>query len=130
MKKIVLTFCSVLLLITNFSFAQTYLKQQGTVKQLYVKDKPFLILGGELGNSSSSNNEYMNKIWPKIKSMNLNTILAPVYWELIEPEEGKFDFNLVDSLIYNARKNDIGQPDGQQRRHAAPFRNPLTHHKK
>ena len=107
MKKIALTFCSVLLLITNFSFAQTYLKQQGTVKQLYVKDKPFLILGGELGNSSSSNNEYMNKIWPKIKSMNLNTILAPVYWELIEPEEGKFDFNLVDSLIYNARKNDM-----------------------
>jgi beta-galactosidase GanA len=31
----------------------------------------------------------------------------PVYWELIEPQEGKFDFTLVDSLIFSARKNDM-----------------------
>jgi hypothetical protein len=35
--------------------------------------------------------------------MNLNTVIAPVYWELMEPIEGQFDFSLVDSLIKNAR---------------------------
>jgi beta-galactosidase GanA len=35
--------------------------------------------------------------------MNLNTIITPVYWELIEPVEGKYDFSSVDSLIKNAR---------------------------
>ena len=39
--------------------------------------------------------------------MNLNTILAPVYWELMEPAEGKFDFTLVDSLINTSRKNGL-----------------------
>ncbi|HEX3166393.1 MAG TPA: DUF5597 domain-containing protein [Chitinophagaceae bacterium] len=79
------------------------LVKNGNAFQLLVDNKPFLILGGELGNSSASSNEYMRPIWPKLKQMNLNTVIAPVYWELMEPSEGKFDFMLVDSLITNAR---------------------------
>jgi len=73
--------------------------------QLLVDDQPYLIFGGELGNSSASSDEYMRPIWPKLKAMNLNTVIAPVYWELIEPAEGKFDFSLLDSLGKNARLN-------------------------
>ena len=83
----------------NFSTIP-HLKRQGTATQLIVHDKPFLMLGGELGNSSASDLEYMALIWPKLKAMHLNTILVPFYWEFIEPQEGKFDFTLVDSLIY------------------------------
>ena len=79
------------------------LLKNGNYVQLLVDNKPFLVLGGELGNSSASSNEYMRPIWPKLKEMNLNTVIAPVYWELMEPVEGKFDFILVDSLIENAR---------------------------
>src|SRR5678809_344267 len=79
------------------------LLKNGNYVQLLVDNKPFLVLGGELGNSSASSNEYMRPIWPKLKQMNLNTVIAPVYWELMEPSEGKFDFMLVDSLITNAR---------------------------
>ncbi len=79
-------------------------RNQNTV-QLIVHNKPHLILGGELGNSSASSNEYMRPIWPKLKQMNLNTVIAPVYWELMEPTEGQFNFSLVDSLIENARTN-------------------------
>ena len=60
-----------------------------------------------MGNSSASNMEYMDSIWPKLRKMNLNTVIAPVYWELMEPAEGKFDFKLVDYLISNARKNNF-----------------------
>ncbi|HEU4386836.1 MAG TPA: DUF5597 domain-containing protein [Blastocatellia bacterium] len=84
-----------------------YLRKHGTATQLVVDGKPFLMLGGELGNSSSSSLEYMRPIWPKLASLNLNTVLVPVYWELIEPAEGRFDFSLVDGLIQDARKHQL-----------------------
>src|SRR6266851_4745202 len=84
-----------------------HLRQQGTAIQLIVDDKPFLVLAGELGNSTSSSLEYMRPIWPKLASLNLNTVLIPVYWELMEPAEGKFDFTLVDGLIQEARKHKL-----------------------
>lgn len=84
-----------------------YLRQQGTATQLVVDDKPFLVLAGELGNSTSSSLEYMRPIWPKLASLNLNTVLIPIYWELMEPTEGKFDFTLIDGLIQEARKHKL-----------------------
>jgi hypothetical protein len=86
------------------SYRLPYLRQQGTATQLVVDDKPFLVLAGELGNSTSSSLDYMRPIWPRLASLNLNTVLVPIYWELLEPQEGKFDFTLVDGLIREARK--------------------------
>ena len=84
-----------------------HLEKQGNTVQLVVKEKPFLMLAGETGNSSASDLNYMNEIWPKIVKMHLNTLVVPVYWELVEPEEGEFDFKLVDSIITSARQNNI-----------------------
>ena len=83
------------------------LVKQGDTQQLLVHDKAFLILGGELGNSSASSAEYMKPHWPRLKAMNLNTVLAPVYWELIEPTEGKFDWESVDAMLRDARAQDL-----------------------
>lgn len=83
------------------------LEKRGAVTQLIVDNKPFLILGGELHNSSSSNIEYLEPVWQPLKDMHLNTVLAVVTWQLTEPEEGKFDFSLVDGLIRQAREHDM-----------------------
>lgn len=107
MKKLFISLVFSSVFFSTALYAQTYLKVQGSTKQLYVHDQPYLILGGELGNSSASNNEYMQPIWPRVKAMNVNTVLAPIYWELLEPEENKFNFELVDSLIMNARTNQM-----------------------
>jgi len=82
-----------------------HLKRQGTTTQLIVGGKPYLMLAGELHNSSTSNVEYMASIWPRMAAKNLNTVIAPVSWELIESEQGKFDFSLVDSMILGARRH-------------------------
>ncbi|MEO9966812.1 MAG: DUF5597 domain-containing protein [Reichenbachiella sp.] len=84
-----------------------YLKKNGSATQLMVNDNPFLMVAGELHNSSASSVAYMNEIWPKLNSLNLNTVLASVSWDQFEPKEGRFDYEMIDYLIANARENNL-----------------------
>lgn len=84
-----------------------HLIKQGTATQLIVDDQPYLIIGGELHNSSASSMAYMQPIWERLKALHLNTVLAVVSWELVEPKEGTFDFTLVSELIYEARHHGL-----------------------
>jgi beta-galactosidase GanA len=81
-----------------------HLEKRGAATQLIVDGKPFLMLSGELHNSSSSSLEYMKPIWPKLAALGLNTVVTPLSWELIEPKEGTYDFTLVDGLLQQARQ--------------------------
>ena len=45
--------------------------------------------------------------WPRLRAMHVNTVLAPVSWELVEPVEGRFDWSSVDSMLRAARANDL-----------------------
>ena len=82
-------------------------RNRGSTTQLMVDGKPFLVIGGELGNSSASSIEDIERIFPKLQRMGLNTVLVPAYWDLTEPQEGKFDFTLTDKVIQQARANDL-----------------------
>ena len=84
-----------------------HLEKHGTTTQLVVDGKPFLMLGGELLNSSPSSLDYMRPVWPRLAAIPLNTVLTPLSWELIEPREGQFDFTLVDGLVRDARRNNL-----------------------
>lgn len=84
-----------------------YLKKQGSAIQLYVENKPFLMLGGELGNSTASSLNDIEKAFATLEIMRLNTVLVPAYWELTEPIEGQFDYTLVDGIIEKARKYNL-----------------------
>ncbi len=83
------------------------LSRSGAVTQLLVDGKPYIMLAGELHNSSASSIEYMRPIWTRLAALNLNTVIGTVSWELLEPEEGKFDFTLVDAQIREARQRDM-----------------------
>jgi Domain of unknown function (DUF5597)/Beta-galactosidase len=80
-----------------------HLEMRGRVWQLIVDGKPYFARAGELNNSSSSSAAYMAEVWPKVVKANLNTVLGVIAWDIIEPQEGKFDFTTVDSLIAGAR---------------------------
>jgi len=71
---------------------------------LLVDGMPFLILGGQAHNSSAWTGMLPN-VWQAIDAMHANTLEAPIYWEQIEAQPGKFDFSLVNTLLVQARKH-------------------------
>ena len=70
---------------------------------LMVEDRPFILLAGEVHNSDASCPAYMERIWDLAAGLGMNALLLPASWELIEPEEGVFDFSVPQALIDQAR---------------------------
>ena len=99
-------FCACILQAQN-NLSGIQLRKTDDYTQLLVNGKPFIVLGGELGNSTASSIDYLRDYWQHLEQMNLNTVLVPVYWELMEPEEGRFDFSLFDSILSDARKHNL-----------------------
>ena len=107
MKKLVVSFVFCVLSAVMLHAQQLFphWSRQGNAMQLVVDGRPVILLAGELGNSSASSAEDIGCIFPKLRRMGLNAVLVPVYWDLIEAEEGRFDFTLVDEVIRQARQN-------------------------
>ena len=70
---------------------------------LLVDGKPFLILGAQAHNSSNYP-AALKPVWDAARDLKANTVLMPVAWEQVEPEEGRFDFSFVDTLVREARQ--------------------------
>ena len=87
--------------------APPHLEKRGNTTQLIVQGEPWLALGCELGNSTSSSRDYLLPYWQKLKDAGVNTVLAVVSWEQTEPSEGQFDFTVVDNLLADAHANNM-----------------------
>ena len=97
-----------LMLASITTFAQLpYLEKTSNSTKLIVDGKPYVMLSGELHNSTCSSEEYMKDVWADMAAVNLNSVIATVSWELIEPVEGQFDFTLVDAMIEGAKAEDL-----------------------
>ncbi|MBR3842046.1 MAG: hypothetical protein IKM38_02105 [Christensenellaceae bacterium] len=57
-----------------------------------VGGKPFFALGGQPGTNNTYFREDLEGFWRAAKLMRMNTAEMQVFWELLEPEEGVFDF--------------------------------------
>lgn len=79
--------------------------EKGNQKVLLVDGKPFIMLAGEVHNSDSSSPAYMEQIWKIAEELGMNSLLLPVTWEMVEPVEGEFHFEVLDQLIDQAREH-------------------------
>lgn len=84
------------------------IREEDGATRLLVAGKPFFMLAGEVHNSAASCPEHMRRhVWPRVRALRCNSIFAPVYWELMEPEEGVFDFAHVYALVTDAREHGV-----------------------
>jgi len=68
--------------------------------------RPYLILGGQIHNSSAWPSE-LPQAWESMAALHANTVEAPVYWEQFEAQEGHFDFTNVDQIVEGARAHNL-----------------------
>ncbi|MGC2613622.1 MAG: beta-galactosidase, partial [Terracidiphilus sp.] len=73
---------------------------------LMVDGEPYLMLGVQANNSSAWP-AYLDKVWPAAETLHANTVELPVYWEQLEPTQGKFDFSVVDLVLKQAREHHL-----------------------
>ncbi len=74
---------------------------------LKVNGEPFIVLGAEVHNSSSSTVRAISESFATVAALGANTVLAPVAWNLFEPEEGRYDATLVRAMIAEAAARDL-----------------------
>jgi beta-galactosidase GanA len=110
-------FCNLYILIAIILVAFTVLPQTSAVEAprlvqqdgryaLFVEGHPFLILGGQIHNSSAWPSE-LPQVWQSLADLHANTVEAPVYWEQIESQPGQFDFTNVDQIVEGARAHSL-----------------------
>ncbi len=73
---------------------------------LMVEGRPFLVLGGQIHNSSAWPSE-LPQVWQSMAALHANTVEAPVYWEQFEAQPGHFDYTNVDQIVEGARAHDL-----------------------
>jgi beta-galactosidase GanA len=69
---------------------------------LFVDGAPFLMLAGQVNNSSNYASA-LPQVWPVLDRIHANTIEVPVAWQQIEAVEGKFNFTFLQTLLDQAR---------------------------
>jgi hypothetical protein len=78
------------------------------IKRVFTVDgHPFFPLGGQSCNSSGYNEKESERAFEVIKLLHGNTLEIPVYWDQVEPVEGKYDFTAVDALLASARRHEL-----------------------
>jgi len=92
--------------VTAMAQSLPHLAKSGDRHALIVDDAPFLMLGVQ-ANNSSNYPAMLPKVWPTVRQLQANTLEIPIAWEQIEPVEGKFDFSWVDTLLQEARANNV-----------------------
>ena len=73
---------------------------------LLVDGAPYLILAAQANNSSDWP-AMLPKVWSAIEYLHANTLEIPIYWEQFEPQQGKFDYTAMDTIIAQAREHHV-----------------------
>lgn len=105
-RLIVLLLLVLALVSVTFAAEAPRLVQRDGRWALLVEGRPYLVLGGQIHNSSGWPSE-LPQVWKSLEALHANTIEAPVYWEQVEPQPGQFDWSNVDQIVKGARDHNL-----------------------
>ncbi len=94
----------------SYGAEMPHLQKNHGAWQLMVDGKPFLMRGGEFANNvyeAPKDLPGLPAMLDAYQSYDLNTLLVPISWRSLEPQEGTFDFRMVDTLMEECRKRGL-----------------------
>ncbi len=107
LRPVLLVFWALFALLSHsFAAEAPKLVQKDGRYALMVDGRPYVILGGQIHNSSAWPIE-LPQVWESMATLHANTIEAPVYWEQLEPQEGHFDFDKIDRVVEGAHSHNL-----------------------
>ena len=83
------------------------LRELNGQKVLHVDNKPFLILSFQLNCDYCYDPRRIDRLMEQARRMGCNTVALLLYWRLIEPQEGQFDYSILESMLSSAIKHDL-----------------------
>jgi hypothetical protein len=101
-----LSLCCVVAASVSFAAEVPRFTQKDGRWALLVDGEPYLMLGGQVHNSSAWPLE-LPAVWKSFAALHANTVEAPVYWEQIESQQGEFNWENVDQLVKGAREHNL-----------------------
>lgn len=83
------------------------LRELNGQKVLYVDDQPFLILSLQLNCDSCYDEQTIDRLMRNARKMGCNAVALLLYWRLIEPREGAFDYSILKAMLQSAHKYNL-----------------------
>jgi hypothetical protein len=74
--------------------------------QFLVDGQPFVMLGGQVNNSSGWA-AALPDVWKTVDAIHANTVEIPVYWENVEATRGQYQFSEVDKIVNWGREHNL-----------------------
>lgn len=81
-----------------------HLRELNGRKALYVDGKPLILLGLQWNCEYCYSPEVMDPLFKPAVELGLNAASLLLYWNEVEPEEGRYDFTMLDHRIEMCRK--------------------------
>jgi len=72
-----------------------------------MQGKPFYPIGVQAHNNSGYTMEQLEPVWKVCEMMNVNSVAIAVAWERVEPEEGRFDTEIVGQIVRECRRRGL-----------------------
>ncbi len=83
------------------------IKMHKGIRKLHIDGNPFIVLGIQYDFRNCIKIKDFDYLFKHTAKMGCNTVFFPVQWFVAEPEEGKFDWDVLDHALRRCRENKL-----------------------